>query len=192
MDPIEHYSVPGPVGPIQGPVEISIDDGAQEYSVTGVENADTYIWSLPTGTSGISITNTINVEFYSLFKNGTIRVMAARDGFGTGPESSLTVNADNNEIPGSRLAESEIQVLSTQESTRIRIREKEAANVLICLYEPGGRLILTREISVVGGQAELELYQGEVPQGFYLMNIKKLNALQNVSTRVLTTKLVIN
>ena len=66
--------------------------GATEtYSILPIEGADSYIWTLPTGATGNSTTNSIKVTFSNSAVSGNIKVKG-RNSFDEGPESTLAIS----------------------------------------------------------------------------------------------------
>jgi hypothetical protein len=81
---------------ITGPSAVCIGQSQVLYSVPLIGNADSYIWSLPTGATGASTTNSILVSFSSTAYSGTIKVKGHNNA-GDGAESALIITF--NEIP---------------------------------------------------------------------------------------------
>ena len=69
-------SVPPQPGPISGPDKVCVSTNNLVYSVPAVQGATSYLWTLPTGITGISNTNSISLSFSSTFPGGTICVTA--------------------------------------------------------------------------------------------------------------------
>jgi hypothetical protein len=70
--------------------------GTETYTVGTIAGATSYIWTLPTGATGTSSTNTISVTFSSTAVSGSIKVKGHNSG-GDGTESSLAITV--NDIP---------------------------------------------------------------------------------------------
>jgi len=70
--------------------------GTETYTVSAIVGATSYIWTLPTGATGTSSTNTISVTFSSTAVSGSIKVKGHNSG-GDGTESSLALTV--NDIP---------------------------------------------------------------------------------------------
>ncbi|MFC1763237.1 metallophosphoesterase [Planctomycetota bacterium] len=90
---LEYYSVPPAPETIVGPNDVLPGSRAIKYFVPEVFNASTYTWELPGGVSGISDSNQIECDFAAEFREGTISVRAYREGFGSGPASSLLLKS---------------------------------------------------------------------------------------------------
>jgi len=86
--------VPDAIGSITGLTEVCAGQTAVTYSVPAIQNAASYTWTLPTGATGTSTTNSITVTFGATAQSGSIKVKA-QNSLGTTAESSLavTVNA---------------------------------------------------------------------------------------------------
>jgi len=65
----------------------------QIYAVPEIDNASSYIWSLPTGASGLSITNSISVDYSISAISGDIKVKG-ENVCGSGTESILLVKVN--------------------------------------------------------------------------------------------------
>jgi len=63
------------------------------YSVPTITNATSYIWTLPSGASGTSNTNTITVNYSTYAVSGSIAVKGSNS-FGTGDSSSLAITVN--------------------------------------------------------------------------------------------------
>ena len=70
--------------------------GTETYTVSAIVGATSYIWTLPTGATGTSSTNTISVTFGTNAVSGSIKVKGHNSG-GDGTESSLALTV--NDIP---------------------------------------------------------------------------------------------
>jgi hypothetical protein len=84
------YTLPGMPGAISG-TNIICENAASNYSVAAIANATAYVWNLPSGWSGASVTNVISATASS--NSGNITVSASNV-CGTGPAQtkSVTVN----------------------------------------------------------------------------------------------------
>jgi len=81
--------VPAQAGTISGAT--SVCTGQQEtYSIAPVNNASSFIWNLPTGTTGNSSTNSIDVTFGQNSASGNITVYG-KNGCGNGTSNSVAV-----------------------------------------------------------------------------------------------------
>ncbi|MEO7523186.1 MAG: T9SS type A sorting domain-containing protein, partial [Ferruginibacter sp.] len=80
-------SAPGQPGTITGAASVC-PGSSQNYSVAAVAGADSYTWSLPSGWSGTSTTNSITVIAGSVAGNISV---TASNGCGTGAASTLAV-----------------------------------------------------------------------------------------------------
>lgn len=89
---------PLPVTPdiISGSNSVCLGDSTVEYSVLPIDNATSYIWTLPTGVTGTSTTNTISVKFTKDAVSGNITVKG-HNACGDGVVSILPVTV--NKLP---------------------------------------------------------------------------------------------
>lgn len=88
--------LPHCAGSITGLSEVCAESIGITYSVPAIENATSYIWTLPNGATGTSSTNTITVDFGSNAASGTITVRGTGT-YGPGAESSMEISI--NTIP---------------------------------------------------------------------------------------------
>ena len=91
-------TAPNQPGIISGTTTVCANS-SQTYSISPVSGATSYNWTLPSGWSGTSTTNSINATIGTL--SGTILVSATNT-CGTGIAQSLTIHVDT--IPGQPLA----------------------------------------------------------------------------------------
>ncbi len=82
--------LPGAAGSINGSDTVCFGLSAATYMVSPIANATTYSWTLPTGTTGNSSTNAINVSFGSNAASGNISV-TPHNACGAGISSSLPI-----------------------------------------------------------------------------------------------------
>lgn len=81
---------PGAAGAINGTDTVCFGLSAATYVVSPVANATSYLWSLPSGTSGASTSNSINVNFGSNATSGNITV-TPQNACGNGQSASLQI-----------------------------------------------------------------------------------------------------
>ncbi|MGA3013174.1 MAG: S8 family serine peptidase [Bacteroidales bacterium] len=89
-------SLPGPAGSITGDPVVCQGDSGVAYSIAAVQNADTYVWSLPAGAEIVSgmNTNSIQVKYSESAQSGNITVTpnnVCGDGTSS-PPFAVTVN----------------------------------------------------------------------------------------------------
>lgn len=86
--------IPGPSGPISGSSTVCQEQENVNYSVSKIINATSYIWELPIGASGSSISNNISVDYSNSAESGVIRVKGRNScGNGTGTLLQIRVNS---------------------------------------------------------------------------------------------------
>ncbi len=85
--------LPGNAGLISGPANVTQGQSDVLYTVPVVSNATSYTWSLPSGASGTSGTNSISVSFSDTANSG-ILVVKGNNSCGDGLESSLAVTVN--------------------------------------------------------------------------------------------------
>jgi hypothetical protein len=81
---------PDAAGSINGTDTVCFGLSAATYMVSTVNNATSYLWTLPSGTTGTSSTNSINVNFGSNATSGNITV-TPHNACGDGPSSILPI-----------------------------------------------------------------------------------------------------
>lgn len=94
--PVRVNALPAAAGSISGRSSVCIGENSITYSVPEIANANYYVWTLPSGVSGMSFTNSITVDFGLSAVSGEISVTGSND-CGVGAETSLAVVV--NEIP---------------------------------------------------------------------------------------------
>ena len=95
-----NFGTPSSPGPISGITQVCIGQNAITYTVAPIENATSYIWTLPIGASGTSSTNSIIVSFGEAAESGEISVKG-NNSYGDGAVSALElyVSTIPEEIP---------------------------------------------------------------------------------------------
>ncbi len=85
-----HLKLPAAAGTISGPDNVCPGQSGVEYSVPAIAGATSYVWTLPSGVTGSSSTNSISVDFGESAVSGDITVKGHNDN-GDGEPSSLAV-----------------------------------------------------------------------------------------------------
>ena len=90
------YTNPNPqaAGTISGATAVCQGQTNVTYNVPTITNATSYIWTLPSGASGTSSTNTITVNYSTSAVSGYITVKGSNS-FGTGDSSSLAITVNS-------------------------------------------------------------------------------------------------
>ena len=85
--------LPGKPEAINGAATVTQGQASVSYTVPSISDATKYIWSLPSGATGSSNTNTISVNFGSGATSGNISVKG-NNSVGDGPASTLSVKVN--------------------------------------------------------------------------------------------------
>jgi len=83
--------IPGCIEAISGTAAVCEGTNSVTYTVPHISSATSYTWTLPSGVTGTSITNSITVNFGIGAKSGNIKVTGINK-YGSGGSSSLWVN----------------------------------------------------------------------------------------------------
>ena len=86
--------LPAGAGPITGNSSVCKGLSSEVYSVPTIPNATSYLWTLPTGATGFSTTNSITVNYGTSAVSGSIKVKG-RNSCGDGAPSSLVVTVNS-------------------------------------------------------------------------------------------------
>ncbi|MDD4991291.1 MAG: T9SS type A sorting domain-containing protein [Paludibacter sp.] len=89
--------IPDPADNISGNQIVCQGQNGVTYTVPVIPSATSYIWSLPTGVTGTSTTNSITVNFAKTFTSGSIMV-GGHNQWGDGASSTISITA--NFLPG--------------------------------------------------------------------------------------------
>ncbi|MFZ4411768.1 MAG: PKD-like domain-containing protein [Bacteroidales bacterium] len=88
-----HHPITGTVGAITGLATVCQGQTAVVYNVPAIANAASYIWTLPTGASGSSTTNTISVNYSTIAVSGKV-VVKGSNSCGIGDSSLLLITVN--------------------------------------------------------------------------------------------------
>lgn len=88
--------IPGCSEAITGTAVVCQGEKSITYTVPPIANATSYLWTLPSGATGVSITNTITLDYDLTAVSGNIRVSGVND-YGAGGTSDLWITV--NPIP---------------------------------------------------------------------------------------------
>ncbi len=89
-------STPANAETIEGSNSVCQGQNSVNYTVPPIENATSYIWTLPTGATGASTTNSIDVNFGLDAVSGNIEVKGVNN---CGEGNSSTLHIDVNKLP---------------------------------------------------------------------------------------------
>ncbi len=170
---IEFYSVPPAPGNIAGPQSITPGSTAISYSVAEVFNAESYTWILPEGATGNSSSETILVDFGFDFQGGEISVKCYRDGFGTGPESSLMIQAEgtSNKSNERHSDDSNISVCQINEVILISTNNFNHSEARIRLYDLSGKTIWSQTLEDLSGSFNLQIDASKLLPGIVFISV---------------------
>ncbi|MBN2890820.1 MAG: T9SS type A sorting domain-containing protein [Bacteroidales bacterium] len=90
-------AAPANAGTISGETTVCQEETGLVYTLPYILNATTYHWTLPTGVTGTSTTNSITADFSNTAVSGNVTVYGSNI-YGNGGSSSLAINVL--EIPG--------------------------------------------------------------------------------------------
>ncbi len=181
--PVEYYSVPPAPDTIQGPGEVTPGSTGVVYSVPEVFNATSYIWELPEGLTGHSISGSIFADVHPGFTEGIISVMAERDGFGAGAPALKTVQAATTGIAGGSFGNSDSRAgeaghypgpFRFREEGEFIVGEfigpgREAVHLRI--FDSLGRVVWTEKWYMEENPLGLRIPEQELPKGILLISI---------------------
>ncbi|MCX6230453.1 MAG: T9SS type A sorting domain-containing protein [Bacteroidetes bacterium] len=107
-------TLPSNAGAITGLTSVCQGQSLVNYSVPAIANATSYEWTLPSGVTGSSSTNTITVNYSNTAVSGNIYVRGA-NAFGNGVNSALAINV-NSLPPNALIISGATSVLSGQQN----------------------------------------------------------------------------
>ena len=85
--------LPSSAGTITGTTTVCQKQSSVTYTVPAIANATSYIWTLPSGATGISVTNSITVNYGQSVVSGNITVKG-HNSYGNGAASTLAVTVN--------------------------------------------------------------------------------------------------
>ncbi len=86
--------IPAAAGTITGTPTVCQGQSSEIYTVPEIEDADSYIWTLPSGATGTSTTNSITVDFGISALSGDITVKGNNSCGGNGLPSTLAITVN--------------------------------------------------------------------------------------------------
>ena len=86
--------IPAAAGTITGTTTVCQGQNAETYTVPIIAEATTYVWTLPTGATGTSSTNSITVAYGTSSLSGDITVKGNNSCGGDGPISTLSITVN--------------------------------------------------------------------------------------------------
>jgi hypothetical protein len=76
---------------INGSLHFCYSGGGQQYSISSVSGATSYVWTAPNGATGSSVGTNINLLFTQSFQSGNLSVRA-QNSCGQSPVTSIVIN----------------------------------------------------------------------------------------------------
>ncbi|MDA3930821.1 MAG: BspA family leucine-rich repeat surface protein [Prolixibacteraceae bacterium] len=131
---------------IEGKTNICKNETSVEYSIKEIENAESYIWTMPNGAAGNSTTANILVDFDTTFVAGEIKVKGINN-CGESDEAvlAITVNPTPENIGG---ISGETSVCQNQNSVTYALPELENASYYSWTL-PNGEIITTDDPNIM-------------------------------------------
>ncbi|CAN5305121.1 hypothetical protein BH09BAC5_BH09BAC5_14220 [soil metagenome] len=106
--------VPGCSGAITGISTVCAGTQSVTYTVPPIQNATSYLWTLPSGATGVSVTNTITVDYALNAVSGNI-IVSGVNNYGAGGTSILFITV--NPIPTTPTISQNGNILSSSASS---------------------------------------------------------------------------
>lgn len=171
LEDLSYYTVPGATGPIQGPEHVAQWDSDVLYSVPPVFNAGEYFWDLPEGMSGSGTDDSIVVNFSASFLEGDLSVCASRDGYGSGPASTLHITADISDLEFRQLVP-DIQLYQDRHTARIELYVEQACELNLQFCSVSGQVLSHKSYLLEEGYQSLSFDLTGYKKGLYLLTIE--------------------
>ncbi len=171
MNDIKYYSVPEQPQQIYGDTIVDSEGSSYNYSVDEVYNAESYIWELPENATGNSSTNTINVAFDNLFREGDLTVEAFKEGFGSSPKTLIDIKSVSLSINDQFSGKLNFNVAFENETCKVRIVPGSNDKLTFSVYNLMGAKIYTDELLVKPG-VEQTLETGNLTSGILIFELK--------------------
>jgi len=170
---LEYHTVPPATEAIIGPSIVPPGVTDIEYSVPEVFNATSYEWELPAGANGTSTTSSILVSYYSVFEGGILSIRAARDGFGQGPATTLTISAESTAIglPEGGDDSPLIDLTETNDHLSVGINSFNEGELTIRIFDIGGKLLQSESIMATGDNFQIVVDKNDIPEGIILVTV---------------------
>jgi uncharacterized repeat protein (TIGR03803 family) len=100
---------PSDAGPISGTASVCEGQSGVTYTVPAITNATSYIWTLPSGATGSSITNSISVTFGAGSVSGNI-IVKGTNSYCEGTVSTFAVNVNHKPVAAASITGTAIVV----------------------------------------------------------------------------------
>jgi hypothetical protein len=165
------HSVPPQPGVISGPGELVPGSTGIAYQVEELPNVTGYRWELPMGLLGSSDSHHILVEAEEDFRGGILQVRAERDGFGTGPPSSLQLTASDPALSKNHLTiqAPDLSFRHGPQGPVLTASGLQGTVIRLTCFDSMGRLLLHKEIRVGTEKYQAEIHRGTLPEGAFIL-----------------------
>lgn len=149
---VKYQVLPATAGTISGLTTVTTGQSGVVYTVPAIANATSYVWTLPSGTTGTSSTNSITVDYSSSAVSGYITVKGVNSN-GNGTASSLAINVivgkrfdldstlSINQIENTKTTKLRIFPNPSSEQTVFSFNIANPDNIKISLFNQQGKLI---------------------------------------------------
>jgi hypothetical protein len=170
---LEYFSVPLAPDSIQGPEELRKGTEYVEYSVPEIPLVSSYIWDLPDGMLGTSITNMISMSINSDFSSGLLSVHMKRAGFGVGPAVSKTITGLNPSVGGPNIpsASSGFTLRGYHEHLIIDGKGIKSGHVKINIMESTGKILKSMNLKIESDIFSQEINITKLPKGLLIITV---------------------
>jgi hypothetical protein len=183
-------SVPAQPPSITGPNSVECSQNNVTYSTLGSPGAASYIWSLPTGVTGSSTSNSITVNFTGTFSGvGNICVIPVNN-CGSGSQRCLIVlchtsGTPTQNIEGLRIAQQsrEINVYPNPSSGKFNLlfHSETTEKYILKVTDMIGYVLISQLIISHEGENSQEVNLNDFAKGLYLLSIE--NEGKKIQTR---------
>jgi hypothetical protein len=173
--------VPTKPSAITGDTLVCRNSSNVTYTVPDISRATMYVWTLPSGATGTSTTNSISVNFENTAVSGNIIVKGSND-CGDGTESTLAITVNNNCNQNSidNISSSNIVKVHPNPTTgplEILINEPLKSEYSIKVFNSVGGLMQT--VLKLENEKITQINLSDYPSGMYFIQIISKNKIYN-------------
>jgi D-alanyl-D-alanine carboxypeptidase len=176
--------VPSCPGAITGLTTVCQGQNAVTYTVPVIAHATSYTWTLPSGATGISSTNSITVNYGTSAISGNITVKG-NSIYGEGNSSSLAIVVNVcTLVDESAIGNDEIIISPNPFSMQTTLRTDNALqNATLTVYNSSGQTV--KQIKNINGQTVV-LLRDNLASGLYFIRLTEDNKIIVVDKLVIT------